>query len=449
MAALFISLAGTLNSTVMVVGIFIIISFLIDLFHHAPIKEWHTILLKNSGNLLCLFICFMPSLIPFIYYYYHCGVFNLQVSYGFSDISSGYFGRFLAYLIDWNFGILPYFFIAFIFMFISLLRGLIKQTYRCYCYFLSFLGVIAAYSLMSHINCGMSGIARYNVWSAPIMLFGIAIAFNDMPFMSNMTNKLFQNLAHIGVLITTCIILYYGPMFAANTSDIALTPIAKVILNYCPQIYWSLPSTFNCRINHIPGGYDYNLPIIYMDTTTNIRKILVSQNTWDNFIQYVDIKYNNTFIEKLSSKVESWENPNSPHFISIPFNHKLQLNKEKMLYFFNSKVWDGNFMPDELFSSGTITTLYIQLNKGDFQYGPYITLPPGKYNISITGKNLENIESKITANNGKQSLEIKNLKNSDSCINYQFDLKRLTEQIEFVNLNNGTSSAYIEAIYIE
>ena len=74
----------------------------------------------------------------------------------------------------------------------------------------------------------MSGIARYNVWSAPIMLFGIAIAFNDMPFMSNMTNKLFQNLAHIGVLITTCIILYYGPMFAANTSDIALTPIAKV-----------------------------------------------------------------------------------------------------------------------------------------------------------------------------------------------------------------------------
>ncbi len=38
-----------------------------------------------------------------------------------------------------------------------------------------------------------------------------------------------------------------------------------------PELYNPLHSTFNSRVNHIDGGYSYNLPIYYMAQEESVK----------------------------------------------------------------------------------------------------------------------------------------------------------------------------------
>lgn len=325
LAGLLISLAGTLNSTVMIVGVFFILCFFADLLREVPVYRWPGAALRAWPSVLKVGVSFVPCLVPFIFYYINCGVFNLQVGYGFSQID-GLWQRFRAYLTDWNFGIMPYFFVAFCLSAFLLVWCVIRRQYRCLGYFLSFLGVVAAYSLMQNINCAMSGIARYNAWAAPILLFGAAMTVDGAAFPTKL-KRWAGGLLAAGAICTAALVGAYGPMFAHKTSDIQLTPVAQAVLNYCPQFYWSMPSTFNCRVNHVPGGYQYEMPLVYANEAGEVKKALVSSDSWQIFKERVDQTGNEALWARLERQMDQAKQ-GQRIYINVLYGQRLLLKAE-------------------------------------------------------------------------------------------------------------------------
>ncbi|MEA5093476.1 MAG: hypothetical protein VB128_00830 [Sedimentibacter saalensis] len=445
LAALFVSIAGTLNSTVMIYGMVIILAYFVELLKEIPINKWIMEIKKNLKEIFELALYFIPCLIPFIYYYINFNVFNLQVAYGFAD-NSNYFGRFFAYLFDWNFGILPYYLIILILFIVLSVFTIIKKQFKGLFYTLSFFGVIAAFSIMWHINCGMSGIARYNVWVAPIMIFGTIKMISEIK--SYKIRKLTDILIGLSAVLSTLIIFQYGVMFAYKTSDIRLTPIAEKILNTYPSLYYSYPSTFVSRVMHIPGGYDYTDLVIYENDQNMIKKIMVSANSWEKLVDEIEgdeegINYIKNYEHKIMK---------DPHFIfiNVPFQYHLSIKPEYKLRQIN-KLSDGVLDYSELSTSGEINSQdgEIVIGNGQIQFGPYIDLQKGKYEVTVKGKNLMNAEYAATGKVGTESYAIEMIQFTDETITYQFTLEKATENAEFISKNISNNDVIIDRVYLK
>lgn len=283
---IFVSLVGSLNPTAMVVGIFMILDYFLELFFknkNEVFKERIIRIVKNWKDIFLYALTFFIALIPFAYNIYYSGSISLPASRG-KAYSVDVFAYFRAYLFDWNFGMLPYFTLLLVLFFMLFCVAFIKRNRRFLLIACSFLCTILAYSFMKHINCGMSGIARYNAWSSVVMLFAV-VYFYDEILVRNVLCKIGKLFQIISVLILGIIVFSYGPMRASNTSDISMTPIAKSILSNVPGLYNPLPSTFNTRVNRTGGGYDYITPIIYTDDDGYIRKMLISDKDVDTIIK--------------------------------------------------------------------------------------------------------------------------------------------------------------------
>lgn len=73
--------------------------------------------------------------------------------------------------------------------------------------------------------------------------------------------------------------------------------------------------------------------------------------------------------------------------------------------------------------------------KNTIQYGPYVTLDEGDYNIQIIGTNLNDTKISCTCQKGKKSLEIANLNISENCITYTIHISKKIEDVEFLAIN--------------
>lgn len=280
-AAFCISLAGTLNPTIMVLGIAMIIEYVVKLIgkeHDFTGKGIVTSLVRNWKKLVQYAACFWIALIPFFYNYYQTGHINLTASYsGFINGKETPFQRFLAYFFDLNFGFLPYYGILLMIAVLFFIVALYKKIWKYLLIIVSFCATVFAYSFMVHINCGMSGIARYNAWSAVVLIYA-AVSYYDSILGKKINQYLYTGLLGLMVCIN-CFILYrYGAIRSYKSDYIHMTPIARFVLNYFPSYYNPLYSTFYSRVNHIDGGYDYKTPVIFFDETGSARKILASSS---------------------------------------------------------------------------------------------------------------------------------------------------------------------------
>ncbi len=97
----------------------------------------------------------------------------------------------------------------------------------------------------------------------------------------------------------------------------------------------------------------------------------------------------------------------------------------------------------------------IILNNGGVQYGPYISLPAGKYKVVVNGINLKNAVFSVTANNGATIIESTLINAGNSFMEYEFEItkdmfaspyKDYLENIEFTNKNPGQFSVFIDSI---
>lgn len=334
---IFVSLVGSLNPTAMVVGIFMIIDYFLRLYfenENDSFKKRITNIVSKWKDILLFASTFFVALVPFGYAMYYSGSISLPASEG-TMYSEAPFEYFLAYLFDLNFGFLPYFSIMVILFFSIMIGAVIKKERRCFLISSSFLCTVFAYSFMRHINCGMSGIARYNVWSSTILIF-VVIYYYDRVFVLKKVKYICIGMQIMSACFLAGIIALYGPMRASNTTHVTMTPIARTVLDNYPQLYNPLKIAFNSRVRRIEGEAPYTTPVIYEDEDGNIRKVLLKESDCENFVtgivgQQEDIEW----LEEKISKIEREQ------YISIPKRYSLQWYAEYQLgdeiYFASAK----------------------------------------------------------------------------------------------------------------
>lgn len=328
-----VSIAGSLNPTIMAVGICMILDYFLELFfvkQDEKIKERFIRILKEWKNILLYAATFLFALIPFAYNFYISGNISLPASQGAGAYTVNVWEYFRVYLFDWNFGFLPYYSFFFILFLLLVPVAICVGNRRFILLSLSFFATVYAYSMMVHINCGMSGMSRYGAWSAVIVIFAVIYYFDEL-----IKNKLLYRISIIfqilSVFICCIIIVLYGPMRASKTTHVSMTPLAKVILNEFPELYNPLGSTFNARINGIDGGYSYTTPIIYSDSNGFVRKILMAEKDIDTVLECLSgSEAAVEWAEKHIMEIKSEE------YISIPRQYELEMFST---YELGEKIW--------------------------------------------------------------------------------------------------------------
>lgn len=324
-AAILVSIASSLNPTILMLALAITadyISKLVMAEGGIKIGSFVDFLKVNYADIAKYFFCYVIALVPLIYNYYYTGYINLTAAMPRYNDAHLVLPRFWAYLTDLNFGILPYF--GFIFLLSSALffLAVFKRVYRYILMMLGFLGVILAYSFMAHINCGMSGISRYNAWSAPIMIFSVIVHY-DLLFSKRLWKFFTEGVICISLVCNSLIIHTYGLIGARNISYTCMTPIAEYVLTYFPALYNPLPSTFNSRISNIDGGYQYKLPLFYKDKEGYIRKILAQSTFSEDILS--NIAGTEEAMEYLKKKLSALSGTEA--YIAIGQQYKLFLCK--------------------------------------------------------------------------------------------------------------------------
>jgi len=275
-AAFFVSLAGTLNIVIMFVGIVMIIEYLVVLLCTKPShKKFFQYIMEKVPEVIKYGACYVVGIIPPIYFYYHTGHINLTASHsGFwHGEGMAILQRAMAYLFDLNYGVLPYYSIVLCLGLIFFVVACIRKCWEYLEWFVTFLGLVVLYSIMVHINSGMSGIARYNVWGVALLLFSVCL-FGEKMIVGGVVKKVLYGAIALDVVFAALIIQNYG-LNAQNAYYTYMTPVARWVLNRAPALYNPLPSTFNSRVNQIDGGYAYELPVVYMAEDGYARKARV------------------------------------------------------------------------------------------------------------------------------------------------------------------------------
>lgn len=319
-AAVFVSLAGTLNPTIMSVGIIMIAEYIIKIICKKEKEEpWPSFVKKNILGVIKYGSCYIIGLIPMIYFYYNTGYINLTVVYDASFLHSyeTTWQRFIAYLFDLNFGILPYYSLILLIGFALLISAFIKRHWRYLEWFAAFIVNVFLYSIMTHINCGVSGISRYNSWGVLLLIFAVCLFLGELVSKTAIRNVLKGGIV-VNAVLLAIIVYNYGPTYADRTLYIRWTPIAQYVLDRFPSVYNPLFSTFNSRTMHQDGGYVYETPIIYTAGDGYVRKVLASSSDAENLNAILVSIVDNEWLEAQIAKLEFEDS-----YLSFPKKYKV------------------------------------------------------------------------------------------------------------------------------
>ena len=345
LAALFSSIAASLNPVLLLLCFFIGIDFLIQWFEKHSIKtvkQCISEIKKDCLSLLILACCFIPAFVPLVYNLFLVGNINITAQAGFTDLH-GITGRFIAYLFDLNFGFLPYFSFVFLLFLVMFIFALFKKNRDIILYSITFFLIVFSYCLIGHINCGLAGIARYNAWSSVIMIF-IVVYHYDVIWSS--VGRIIAKTSIVLTLTILSIILWiYGPI---SGGYMYMTPWVSALLDTVPELYNPLHSTFNSRVNHIDGGYSYNLPIYYMAQEESVKKILLDETSVQNVKNSLYGSSND--LDWLYHKLDS---VTTEQYLSIGVNRKLQ---KLTPYWLGDIIWfSGDSWNGDLFTTNGIS----------------------------------------------------------------------------------------------
>jgi hypothetical protein len=285
-AAIFLSIAGTLNATVMTAGFIMILEYLVTWIKNKASDK--TILAYIKSNFLEIIkygCCYIIGIVPMIYNYYNVGYINLTASYPAQTIGrESVLQRFRSYFIDLNYGYIPYYGILLILTIVLFAFAFRKRQWRYIGMIVAFVCNVLLYSLMVNINCGGTGIARYSSWCGVLFVLA-AVFYYDAIVNKPVLKRVAQAMIGINIAILSIIIYVYGPYAASNTWSNGLDPITKYTLDNYPGIYNPLGSSFYAETNHCLAGYDYETPIVYTDDNGYVRKILAAASDKEQLIE--------------------------------------------------------------------------------------------------------------------------------------------------------------------
>ncbi len=103
----------------------------------------------------------------------------------------------------------------------------------------------------------------------------------------------------------------------------------------------------------------------------------------------------------------------------------------KDLYTMNKAWWNGD---------------QICLEEGGMQYGPYLELESGTYEVCVKGADLQQTVFEISTGADHQRKAVKLIKQTEDQVVYQFSLDDFTTETEFIAVNMGKDQAVIEQI---
>ena len=279
-AALFAALAATLNVVLLVLLAAICLHWAYErVFSSEPRR-----LSRRSRRELAVLACaILIACLPLAYNYANAGAVNLTAAHAsfLSGNGNSVLERFWAYLVDLNFGLLPYYTLLLVGAVAGIPLAIWRRNAVYLLWMFVFLALVAAYSFMSHINCGMSGIARYNAWSAVVMLFALFCELELPPMRQRLSRGVEAAaacLCAVSIAWSGSLVLEYGPFMSSKANYVSMTPVAARVLEQAPGLYNPLHSTFNSRTVHVDGGYSIQTPVVYADKDGNVRKLLVQES---------------------------------------------------------------------------------------------------------------------------------------------------------------------------
>ena len=112
-----------------------------------------------------------------------------------------------------------------------------------------------------------------------------------------------------------------------------------------------------------------------------------------------------------------------------------------------ASVWCFKASQLHVTGAGNKTEEQIKLLKTGIQYGPYIILTKGKYEVEYSGNNLHLIDDyRVTADIGKQIIHNEMVEKSQHYVKYVFLLDQRTRDVEFVAINHNDTPVEISSI---
>ena len=301
-AAFFVALAGTMNATILSVGLVMIAEYLIRLcLAKTPETSWPAYIRANMTRVIRYGLCYVIGILPMCYNLILTGHINLTASYERYTVSKEtVFQRAYAYLFDLNYGMLPYFpvviWLAILLLALAVIRiltGSDKETKAAavsyvICVLTGFL-LVMLYSVMIHINSGMDGIARYNTWGSVLFVFGVVMYYDKLLTGKRIVGsgktilpRVAAVLLSLDLIWSAFMIWWYDPNRAANTAYIFMNPLAVVVLEKAPILYNPLHSTFASRTLYKDGCYEYDTPVVYCSYEDgSVRKVLATAEDAD------------------------------------------------------------------------------------------------------------------------------------------------------------------------
>lgn len=424
-------MAATMNPVIYILGAGY---FFIYLYGLSRDVKFIQAIKGNIKDILKTAACFFPFIFLVMYVYMATGKIGYSTVMYLSDIA-GAPARFIAYIIDLNFGFLPYVpLLTAAFLLITLI-AVIEKRWDITIYAVSFIAFIFGYSVIIHINCGHTGVHRYVAFSLPALFFFVTLYSRNL-FASHRRNVIFFRVFMIAGILSVLIsavyaVCFYGKVYSAGYTR--MQPAAKFVLNHAPCLYNPLFSTFNSRLNHIDGGYAIRKPAVYIDEkTSEVRKILMDNEFKSRILTYMQGKSKED-MDFLSAEITKHENavPAAIPQVSKPAKdekdaqlgiyakHNFIMSGDKSLYYIDiPRKYHIYYNIKDLFPS----RYRIDLSNGEdtarkrtlFKNGKsfhYTSLEKGSYTLFIEGDNLDNVS--VTARSGHNAIgEINVLENS-------------------------------------
>lgn len=278
--AVFITLAGWANPTVMAIGIVFIFDYYANVLVNNKERSLEDTVKGEILPSIKLGCCFLPSFLPFMFNRM-VGCNNFSPAAAVKEGFAVYVKRVLSYLFDPNLGFFSFAPILLIMCIILTVYAVYLKKFRAVSFMAAFLGTILAYSLMPHINCGMLYCARYVYWTYPILvIFAIVYGYECLN-----RKHLFVGANILAVLTSTWLLQYNTNTHYDYTR---FNQITEWIFSKMPGLYDPLYSTFYSRNVHIDGGYRWVTPSAYCDKDGNARKILAAKDDAVELLNYYD-----------------------------------------------------------------------------------------------------------------------------------------------------------------
>lgn len=321
-AAIFVSLAGTMNATVLAVGIVMILEYLVRLFRkeRQAGASFAVMIKKNLGRIIGYGCCYIIGIIPMLYNLILTGHINLTASYDrFTTGKETTLERFVSYLFDLNYGMLPYLPVVIILLFVLFILAIFKKHFRYIEWTLTGFVLVMLYAVMVHINSGMDAIARYNVWGSVLFIFAVTLFFDEILTKPTL-QKIVAFLLSLDILWSGFIVWWYGPNRADNTAYIFMNPLAVKVLEHSPALYSPLHSTFASRTLYEDGCYEYDTPVVYKSYEDGtVRKVLATSDDASRLLaEYSSASGYDDWWEAQVSKLTEKET-----YISVPKKYQI------------------------------------------------------------------------------------------------------------------------------